>query len=85
MLPPPEPAAHVVIERLTTANVARGDSLWRISRKILGRGIRYTQIYEANTGQIRDPNKIWPGQIFVVPLGQANGNQADSQKPAAVQ
>ncbi|MDP4594005.1 MAG: LysM peptidoglycan-binding domain-containing protein [Beijerinckiaceae bacterium] len=85
MLPPPEPAAHVVIERLTTANVARGDSLWRISRKILGRGIRYTQIYEANTGQIRDPNKIWPGQVFVVPLGQANGNQADSQKPAAVQ
>ncbi|MGE3247572.1 MAG: LysM peptidoglycan-binding domain-containing protein [Beijerinckiaceae bacterium] len=67
-LAPPEPPAHVVVERLTTANVAKGDSLWRISRTMLGQGIRYTQIYAANTNQIRNPNLIYPGQVLVVPL-----------------
>lgn len=58
----------MVVERLTTANVAKGDSLWRISRTMLGQGIRYTQIYAANTNQIRNPNLIYPGQVLVVPL-----------------
>ncbi|MCC2098472.1 MAG: LysM peptidoglycan-binding domain-containing protein [Hyphomicrobiales bacterium] len=74
ILPPPAPAAHVVIEKLTTASVVKGDSLWRISRNILGRGIRYTQIYAANTSQIRNPNLIYPGQVLVVPLGSPSGN-----------
>lgn len=60
------PGASVVAD-VTSVTVLRGDSLWRISRRILGRGVRYTQIYEANSGQIRDPNRIWPGQIFVAP------------------
>jgi nucleoid-associated protein YgaU len=80
ILPPPAPAAHVVIERLTTASVNKGDSLWRISRNILGRGIRYTQIYAANTSQIRNPHLIYPGQVLVVPLGNP---QNGSGKPAA--
>ncbi len=71
ILPPPEAPAHVVIERLETASVVKGDSLWRISRTMLGRGIRYTQIYEANTDQIRNPNRIYPGQVLVVPVGKA--------------
>ena len=53
---------------MATANVVRGDSLWRISRKMLGQGTRYTQIYDANTTQIRDPRRIYPGQILVVPM-----------------
>ena len=56
-----------IVPELVTATVFRGDSLWRISRKVLGHGIRYTQIYAANTKQIRDPNLIYPGQVFVVP------------------
>ncbi len=59
--------SNVTIDQLTTATVVRGDSLWRISRKMLGRGIRYTQIYDANTTQIRDPRRIYPGQVLVVP------------------
>lgn len=50
-----------------TATVQRGDSLWRLSRKILGKGVHYTEIYAANSSQIRDPHKIYPGQIFVMP------------------
>jgi nucleoid-associated protein YgaU len=49
------------------AKVRRGDNLWQISRKLLGDGVRYTQIYEANSQQIRNPNLIYPGQVFVLP------------------
>lgn len=62
-----ESDSPTVIAELITAKVSRGDSLWRISRDMLGRGIRYTQIYAANTQQIRDPRLIYPGQVFVVP------------------
>lgn len=52
--------------------VQPGQSLWRIARETYGRGIRYTVIYEANREQIRNPDLIYPGQIFVLP-GAAGG------------
>lgn len=60
-------AGAAVVAELRTARVERGDSLWRISRNIYGEGVRYTQIYDANTNQIRNPNRIFPGQVLVVP------------------
>jgi nucleoid-associated protein YgaU len=60
-------SAPMVIKEIRTATVVRGDNLWRISRRMLGRGIRYTQIYEANVSQIRNPRLVFPGQVFVVP------------------
>ncbi len=57
----------VVIDSIETATVIRGDSLWRISRKTYGSGYRYTEIHRANQEQIRDPDLIYPGQIFVLP------------------
>ncbi|MGP0060305.1 MAG: LysM peptidoglycan-binding domain-containing protein [Beijerinckiaceae bacterium] len=63
-----ETAAHESpAAKAASATVQRGDNLWRISRKLLGAGPRYTQIYEANTGQIRNPKLIYPGQVFIVP------------------
>lgn len=47
--------------------VQRGNSLWRLARRVYGEGILYTIIYEANLKQIRDPNLIYPGQVFFVP------------------
>jgi nucleoid-associated protein YgaU len=47
--------------------VQPGNNLWRIARSIYGRGVRYTVIYEANRDQIRDPQWIYPGQIFTLP------------------
>lgn len=47
--------------------VQPGNSLWRIARRLYGEGLRYTEIYRANKGQIRDPDLIYPGQIFSVP------------------
>ncbi|HET8726018.1 MAG TPA: LysM peptidoglycan-binding domain-containing protein [Alphaproteobacteria bacterium] len=47
--------------------VQPGNSLWRIARRIYGDGPRYTVIYQANQDQIRDPDLIYPGQIFTLP------------------
>jgi nucleoid-associated protein YgaU len=47
--------------------VQPGNNLWRIARFIYGKGIRYTVIYQANRDQIRDPSKIYAGQMFAVP------------------
>jgi len=55
--------------KMGNAIVQRGDTLWRISQKLLGSGPRYTQIYEVNSGQIRNPNLIYPGQVFAMPQG----------------
>lgn len=47
--------------------VQPGNSLWRIARRLYGEGVQYTVIYEANRAQIRDPDLIYPGQVFDVP------------------
>ncbi|MHC2255378.1 nucleoid-associated protein YgaU [Bradyrhizobium embrapense] len=57
----------VIVPKITTATVVRGDSLWRISQRALGAGQRYAVIYRANSQQIRNPNLIYPGQVFVLP------------------
>ena len=62
--------ALVVVPSIETAIVVRGDSLWRISSKTYGSGFRYTEIHRANREQIRDPDLIYPGQIFVLPKMQ---------------
>lgn len=55
--------------------VQPGNSLWRIARRAYGRGAQYTIIYEANQDQIRDPDLIYPGQIFEVPDDSEGGDQ----------
>ncbi|MGH6680556.1 MAG: LysM peptidoglycan-binding domain-containing protein, partial [Bradyrhizobium sp.] len=57
----------VIVPKIATTTVVGGDSLWRISRATYGAGARYAVIYKANRKQIRDPNLIYPGQIFVLP------------------
>lgn len=47
--------------------IRRGDTLWQISRRTYGQGVRYTTIYLANQQQIGNPDRIAPGQIFSVP------------------
>jgi nucleoid-associated protein YgaU len=64
--------ANVVVDEIRTTAVSRGDSLWRISKRVYGNGLRYTTIYEANQKQIRDPRLIYPGQLFVLPGDKPN-------------
>jgi len=66
--------------------VARGDTLWSISRRTYHLGSRYTTIYDANQDQITDANRIYPGQVFVLPeKGQAAQRPQAAQPPQAVQ
>ena len=46
--------------------IKKGDCLWNIALKEYGRGIDYVIIFEANKSQIKDPNKIYVGQVFSV-------------------
>lgn len=57
----------VVIPRIDTRLIVRGDNLWRISEATYGLGKRYTVIFSANRDKIRNPDLIYPGQIFVLP------------------
>lgn len=47
--------------------VEPGNSLWRLARRTYGEGMRYTLILEANREQIKDPDLIYPGQVFDLP------------------
>ena len=47
--------------------VQPGNNLWRIASHVYGDGLKYHVIYARNTDQIRDPDLIYPGQIFKLP------------------
>ena len=63
----PASAADVIVESVQTHHVEPGHTLWGISQKFYGDGSRYELIFAANANQIKNPNLIYPGQMFVVP------------------
>jgi len=65
--PSASPPSNVVVADVRTTTVVRGDNLWDLARRFYRDGLRFRQIYAANASQIRDPNLIYIGQIFVVP------------------
>jgi len=60
--------------------VQPGNSLWRIARRAYGKGAQYTIIYAANASQIRDPDLIYPGQIFEVPESEEASEEAGEEE-----
>ncbi len=67
--------AQAELPRPNAVIIRRGDNLWTISRRTYGRGIRYTTIYTANKDQIRNPHMIFPGQVFMLPVGEKSWTQ----------
>ena len=53
--------------RVAAVTVQPGFTLWRIASEQFGKGVLYVQIYEANKDQIRNPDLIYPGQVFAIP------------------
>jgi nucleoid-associated protein YgaU len=53
--------------RMSVVTVQPGSTLWAISREAYGEGILYVRVFEANRDRIRDPDLIYPGQVFELP------------------
>ncbi len=56
----PEPPA-------TMYTVKSGDSLSKIAKAHYGNASKYMTIFEANRPMLKDPNKIYPGQVLRIP------------------
>ncbi len=71
----PSPAAQTaprdqpssVTPTIRAVTVQPGNTLWAIARDNYGEGILYVRLFEANRDRIRDPDLIYPGQIFEIP------------------
>lgn len=50
-----------------TYTVQSGDTLWKISEEMYGKGSKYMKIFEANTDLLENPDRIFPGQKLVIP------------------
>lgn len=59
-VPAPEPEAKMY-------TVASGDSLSKIARSFYGDAMKYPVIFEANRPMLKDPDKIYPGQVLRIP------------------
>ena len=60
-------STHQIGIGLSTVIIQPGYTLWAVARKTYGFGMQYVRIYHANKDQIRDPDLIYPGQIFKLP------------------
>jgi nucleoid-associated protein YgaU len=47
--------------------VKSGDTLSKISREVYGDANQYKTIFEANRPMLKDPDKIYPGQVLYIP------------------
>ncbi|CAG4888162.1 peptidoglycan-binding protein LysM [Paraburkholderia gardini] len=56
--PAPEARFHTVVS---------GDNLWKIAEKYYGSGAKNDVIFQANTPMLKSPDRIYPGQVLVIP------------------
>ena len=61
----PEPV--VVEPEKQYYTVVKGDYLSKISKRVYGDAMKYNIIFEANKPMLTDPDKIYPGQVLVIP------------------
>ena len=61
----PEPV--VVEPEKQYYTVVSGDYLSKISKRVYGDAMKYNIIFEANKPMLTDPDKIYPGQVLVIP------------------
>ena len=63
------PATTTVKAATVTVTVQPGYTLWGIAQENFGDGVMYVQVWGANRDKIRDPDLIYPGQVFTIPAG----------------
>jgi nucleoid-associated protein YgaU len=70
--PLPRPGVPDPVPAEGAITVQPGHNLWTLARLHYGSGVMYTQIFTANRDLIRDPDLIYPGQIFALPESDRN-------------
>lgn len=50
-----------------TYTVEKGDTLSKIAKQMYGDAAKYPVIFEANKPMLKDPDKIYPGQVLRIP------------------
>jgi len=65
---PMAPALRIspAVDNTTPVRVRLGDSLWKLARRLMGNGNRWTELLAGNPG-ITNPNHIMPGTVLAVP------------------
>jgi nucleoid-associated protein YgaU len=63
----PDMTAPPIVSLPPTVIVQPGLTLWAIAEAEFGDGVAFVQVFEANRDKIRDPDLIYPGQIFTIP------------------
>lgn len=54
-------------QQVQALTVQPGDTLWAIANDRYGDGFLYVRVFRANADRIRNPDLIYPGQIFALP------------------
>jgi nucleoid-associated protein YgaU len=62
-----DPIVPASVQTPVTVTVQPGFTLWGIAQERYGDGVMFVQVFEANRDKIKDPNLIYPGQVFSVP------------------
>ncbi|MEQ1887617.1 MAG: hypothetical protein ABL951_00385 [Alphaproteobacteria bacterium] len=74
------PAGSLVMGRQQVV-VMQGNALWEIAHTIYGSGVAYSVIFTGNRQQIRDPDLIYPGQVFDIPAAGPAASQGRVENP----
>jgi nucleoid-associated protein YgaU len=62
-----QPAGSTATRAPVSVTVQPGFTLWAIAQGQYGEGVMYVQVWQANRDRIRDPDLIYPGQVFALP------------------
>jgi nucleoid-associated protein YgaU len=62
-----DPVAAAPVQAAVTVTVQPGFTLWGIATERFGEGRMYVQVFEANRDSIKNPDLIYPGQVFTLP------------------
>ncbi len=62
-----EPPKIEQADRPTKYVVRKGDSLWKIAGRVYHNPLKWPKIYRANKDKVKNPNRIHPGQVLIIP------------------